>query len=57
MLGVSAVLLVLNGVSWSDDLCAKVLDDRMFDAGSKKAGSGSTKALCRIDLWQFEVDE
>ena len=41
----------------SNDVCAKILDDRLLNAGSKNAGSGRTKALCRIGLWQSEVDE
>ena len=44
-------------VSWSNDLCVKVLDDRMFDTGSKNAGAGRKKAVSCIDLWQSEVDE
>lgn len=46
-----------RAVRWSTDLCANVLDDKMFEAVSKKAGAGRKKAFCRIDLWQSEVDE
>ena len=42
---------------WSNDLCDKISNDKLFDVDSKKAESGRKKALCWIDLWRSEVDD